>query len=494
MEPELRERQYDYRQTAGKVIQMEPENRRKNEPSGEADTLRGKISSKMGDKAFYSRPTDSTKRSFNTHKAKTSEIPEGILYHPKTNETRSIYEQFLSIVQTYIGDCENDILRDAVDQILATLKTEEVQNSDKKVEIEAILGKIPEDLFNKFLSMSKQLIDYNTSKREIVETEEMAVIIDENSEENNKQSEESDVENPSINVSEIDADWLTKILNPLFLDKTPEKEASVLEILSMEDIRKCENKLVMTLGFSNFDLITTLISHKFIVYNSLRYYKSKTLEEKQAIIKELNQSPEGHKLLESLIPTSEFLPYFPKRVLNLSSLEFEQGGFTMTNEKIILPSGHQKITKPGYEEVIILANEPRKPKGILSYDKIPDFYKPAFNVKALNEIQSKVMPAATETNINLLVCAPTGAGKTNIGLMAILHLLEKNLKPNGEIDISKIKIVYIAPMKALVSEICGNLSFRLKNYNISVRELTGDSTISKHQIHTTQVIVTTPEK
>jgi pre-mRNA-splicing helicase BRR2 len=496
MEPHLRERQYDYSETTGRVIQMESENRKKGEPTGEADTLRGKISSKMGDKAYFSKPTDTLKKAFvKPDKRAPVDIPQGILYYPKTNETRSIYELFLSSVQTYIGDCPQEILRDAVDQILATLKMEGIQNSDKKIEIQAITGEIQDEVFNKFLSMSKQLIDYNLAKKENNEIEDMAVILDEKSEKEASEDEnQQDQGFISFNANDIDSEWLEKILSPLFPDKTQEKEAQVLEILSIDDLRRCENRLVMALGFQNFDLVTLLISHKYAIYNTLRYYKSKTSEEKQALIKELSQTSEGHKLLETLVPDSGLLPSVPKRTLDLSTLEFEQGSFVMTNSKLVLPPGYQKITKPGYEEIVIPAPEPRQPKGIITHSKIPAFCQPAFNIKALNEIQSAVLPAALDSDINLLICAPTGAGKTNIGLMGILRLLQKHIKPNGEIDINHLKVVYIAPMKALVSEICGNLSHRLSTYNISVRELTGDSTISKHQIHTTQVIVTTPEK
>jgi replicative superfamily II helicase len=40
---------------------------------------------------------------------------------------------------------------------------------------------------------------------------------------------------------------------------------------------------------------------------------------------------------------------------------------------------------------------------------------------------------------------------------------------SGTIDINKFKIVYIAPMKALVAEITGNLSHRLSPLGINVR-------------------------
>ncbi len=74
----------------------------------------------------------------------------------------------------------------------------------------------------------------------------------------------------------------------------------------------------------------------------------------------------------------------------------------------------------------------------------------------------------------MLVCAPTGAGKTNIALLAMLQTISNHIS-NGIIEKDKFKIVYIAPMKALVNEIVGNFSKRLEPLGLTVRELTGDS-------------------
>lgn len=45
----------------------------------------------------------------------------------------------------------------------------------------------------------------------------------------------------------------------------------------------------------------------------------------------------------------------------------------------------------------------------------------------------------------MLVCAPTGAGKTNIAIMTILQAIKQ--VPNEE----DVRIVYISPMKALAN-------------------------------------------
>lgn len=56
------------------------------------------------------------------------------------------------------------------------------------------------------------------------------------------------------------------------------------------------------------------------------------------------------------------------------------------------------------------------------------------------------------------------------------------------------KIVYVAPMKALAAEVTANFSRRLAPLGLTVRELTGDTQMSKRELAETQMIVTTPEK
>lgn len=71
----------------------------------------------------------------------------------------------------------------------------------------------------------------------------------------------------------------------------------------------------------------------------------------------------------------------------------------------------------------------------------------------LNRIQSKMHKAALLSPENLLLCAPTGAGKTNVALMTMLHEIGQHRKEDGTIDVDSFKIVYVAPMKALVQEV-----------------------------------------
>jgi pre-mRNA-splicing helicase BRR2 len=43
-----------------------------------------------------------------------------------------------------------------------------------------------------------------------------------------------------------------------------------------------------------------------------------------------------------------------------------------------------------------------------------------------------------------------------------------HLRTDGTVDTSKFKIVYVAPMKALVAEMVGNFSKRLESFGIQV--------------------------
>ena len=89
---------------------------------------------------------------------------------------------------------------------------------------------------------------------------------------------------------------------------------------------------------------------------------------------------------------------------------------------------------------------------------------------------------------NMLIYAPTGAGKTTVAMLCMLHEIGMHQnKTTGEVDLDGFKIVYVAPMKALVQRVVLNSRNRLEPFGVTVNELTGDSTLTKEQINDTQV-------
>ncbi|XP_043925219.1 activating signal cointegrator 1 complex subunit 3 [Protopterus annectens] len=165
--------------------------------------------------------------------------------------------------------------------------------------------------------------------------------------------------------------------------------------------------------------------------------------------------------------------------------------------KMLLPEGIERENNKIFEEVRIPVTEPmslgieEKPVFIKDLDEIGQLvFK---GMKRLNRIQSIVFETAYNTNENMLICAPTGAGKTNIAMLTVLHEIRQHIQ-QGVIKKDEFKIVYVAPMKALAAEMTNYFSKRLEVLGVSVKELTGDMQLSKGEILRTQMLVTTPEK
>jgi len=171
-----------------------------------------------------------------------------------------------------------------------------------------------------------------------------------------------------------------------------------------------------------------------------------------------------------------------------------------------LPKGTEREVKEGYEKVVI-------PAPILDKTKLParinldevmgsdsDERHAFAGTTSLNPMQSTVFDAAYNTRENLLICAPTGAGKTNVAMLTVVsHLRDVGLigesfyNNEGPVNTGK-KIVYIAPMKALAQEVVEKFSSKLKGLGIIVRELTGDMQLSRAEAEAAHILVTTPEK
>ena len=97
-----------------------------------------------------------------------------------------------------------------------------------------------------------------------------------------------------------------------------------------------------------------------------------------------------------------------------------------------------------YEESEVIFSQLSQPVRDWFKDKFPDFTDP----------QKMAIPSINAGD-NLLLCSPTGSGKTLTAFLGIIDkLIRKSL--DGELE-KKVYCVYISPIKALANDIQKNL-------------------------------------
>ncbi|KAK3095140.1 hypothetical protein FSP39_010742 [Pinctada imbricata] len=96
------------------------------------------------------------------------------------------------------------------------------------------------------------------------------------------------------------------------------------------------------------------------------------------------------------------------------------------------------------------------------------------------------------TDKPVVLCAPTGAGKTVIFELAIIRMIMKLEVTQMQ---NNYKVVYMAPIKALCRERFVDWQQKFTCYGMKCQELTGDSDIDDYnQLQDVNMIFTTPEK
>ncbi|NXK96688.1 U520 helicase, partial [Formicarius rufipectus] len=234
---------------------------RRDEPTGEVLSLVGKLEgTRMGDKAQRTKPQmqeerrakrrkrDEDRHDINKMKGYTllSEgIDEmvGIIYKPKTKETRETYEVLLSFIQAALGDQVREKL------FFDVWKSHLPEPCFPQEGDEDIYGEVRDEASDDDMEGDEAVVRCTLSANLVASGELMS-------------SKKKD-----LHPRDIDAFWLQRQLSRFYDDAivSQKKADEVLEILkTASDDRECENQLVLLLGFNTFDFIKVLRQHRMM--------------------------------------------------------------------------------------------------------------------------------------------------------------------------------------------------------------------------------------
>ncbi|CAL8100461.1 unnamed protein product [Calicophoron daubneyi] len=286
------------------------------------------------------------------------------------------------------------------------------------------------------------------------------------------------------------------------------------------------NEICELIGWNDMDLVIPLVDRRDEWLNAYQSYKSskanppdgrktpttKTKNLVESLLndpasvavareaqREQNRRETNERLRRAMKngPTQPTRPRYP-HVFD-AALDFRDSVALSNSTKLQLPVGTDFKQLPQWD-IVQFPCPSRPPGSVMNVERIKVSSMDSIGQKVfegmneLNLIQSVVYPTAYYTSENLLVSAPTGAGKTNVALLSICQLLRSHLKPDSVLDLNAFKIVYLAPMKALAAELTATFSRRLAPLGVKVRECTGDMQLTKQEILETQMLVSTPEK
>ncbi|PKI55191.1 hypothetical protein CRG98_024482 [Punica granatum] len=128
---------------------------------------------------------------------------------------------------------------------------------------------------------------------------------------------------------------------------------------------------------------------------------------------------------------------------------------------------------------------------------LPPPFRSIFGFRYFNSLQSECFSICYHSDINMVVSAPTGSGKTVLFELCILRLLSRFMTQDMRFIHAKgtLKTIYIAPSKALVQEKLRDWNKRFGSWGISCLELTGDNdAYNTRNLQEADIILTTPEK
>ena len=311
---------------------------------------------------------------------------------------------------------------------------------------------------------------------------------------------------------EYDQDWLrqrcqgfARLRPGISADDVQQQILSALRSKSSDD--QLQMALADILGFDDLEFVIEIIRQRQKLLVEPRTNRAdgvlarlQTKQEREAALRQQDYEHKNASLAPALDRGEEQLPHVYKTHTAGNTLD-------AAGRKYALPVGSSRTDHEKYEEYSIPAASVGTlgaGQKLVHVSEMDGLCRRTFKgYKSLNRMQSLLYHVAYRTSENMLICAPTGAGKTDAAMLTILHAISRNIFPDPIkepeksefiVQVDDFKVVYVAPMKALAAEVTEKLGKRLQWLGVQVRELTGDMQLTKREIAATQIIVTTPEK
>ncbi|CAJ2501941.1 Uu.00g047940.m01.CDS01 [Anthostomella pinea] len=317
--------------------------------------------------------------------------------------------------------------------------------------------------------------------------------------------------NGQIDGQDYGPAWFTKQCTAISIKKDGLSSdafmSQILEILGAgRPEHEVQSQLTDLVGFDDLDFVIEILSRKDEIISS---FASQDVQEPAARLLSRTEREAALRQKDYEHKNASLAPRMHREVEYPHVYKAHNAGNTLSHsgKKYALPAGSERKQFEKYEEYAIPAG---KTGTLWPGHKLVDLAdmdglcrRTFKGYKSLNRMQSLVYPVAYKTSENMLVCAPTGAGKTDAAMLTILQTISQYVTPNPienveatdfAVNAEDFKIVYVAPMKALAAEITEKIGKRIGWLGLQCREYTGDMHLTKTEIVQTQVIVTTPEK
>jgi antiviral helicase SLH1 len=291
-----------------------------------------------------------------------------------------------------------------------------------------------------------------------------------------------------------------------------ELEQQVIALLASDSSdEELQMLLADMIGYDDLDFVIELISHRkgilaqpaTVLEQTDGLFKGlQTKKEREAALRKQDRQHKTATLAAAQTRTGPHYPHVFKSSSAATGNTLDPSG-----RRYALPVGSERSDHAKYEEYSIPAPQAgaaAATQRLVTVAEMDGLCQRTFKgYKSLNRMQSLLYDVAYHTTENMLICAPTGAGKTDAAMLTILKTISQYIEPNPMeepeakdfvVKSSDFKIVYVAPMKALAAEITEKLGKRLAWLGIQVREYTGDMNLTAKEIKATQILVVTPEK